>query len=345
MTYHLRLKGFVGGWDFDSDYAQYILDKYPDTQVNVCIDSMGGRLNTALSISAAFKAHGNVHVHYVSMNASAATIASLGAKHVSIDRDGWYLVHKASFNVCEYADMNEDKISEFIKTLEEAKAQLAKYDLGIAKAYARRCKKDPKDLYALMEKETFLSAEEALEWGFVDEITDNPEDSQPILDEITLNYCRQNKIEIPQALMAFRKGSDTADPSDPGFIDRIVASVKSAFTPKTNDKMNTNPTSEKADEKEKNPASQNSQSSQSSQDSQDSQNSQPEANANADDIAAMRAEIENLKAENSDLKAKLDKRPADSHTQVIDEKKEAIPDNTIRTNLTKSARSLLDSIC
>lgn len=326
MTYHLRLKGFVGGWDFDSDYAQYILDKYPDTQVNVCIDSMGGRLNTALSISAAFKAHGNVHVHYVSMNASAATIASLGAKHVSIDRDGWYLVHKASFNVCEYADMNEDKISEYIKTLEQAKAQLAKYDLGIAKAYARRCKKDPKELYALMEKETFLSAEEALEWGFVDEITDNPEDSQPILDEITLNYCRQNKIEIPQALMAFRKGSHAADPSDPGFLDRIVASIKSAFTPKTNDKMNTNP-SEKADEKEKNqPAPQNSK----------------EAPA---ELADLRAKIQNLEAENSDLKAKLGQRPADNHTQVIDEKKEAIPDNTIRTNLTKSARSLLDSVC
>jgi len=47
--YHLHLKGYVGGYDFDSDYVDYILAKYPDSEVKVIICSQGGSLTTALS--------------------------------------------------------------------------------------------------------------------------------------------------------------------------------------------------------------------------------------------------------------------------------------------------------
>ena len=77
-TYNLHLKGYVGGWDFDSDYVDFVLNKNADNEVHVLIDSLGGSLATALSIVASFRNHSNVHVHYVGMNASAATIASLG---------------------------------------------------------------------------------------------------------------------------------------------------------------------------------------------------------------------------------------------------------------------------
>ena len=46
--YHLHLKGFVGGYDFDSDYVDYILAKNEGKEVNVLIDSLGGQSNTAL---------------------------------------------------------------------------------------------------------------------------------------------------------------------------------------------------------------------------------------------------------------------------------------------------------
>ena len=83
--YNLHLKGYVGGWDFDSDYVDFVLNKNTDKEVAVLIDSLGGQLNTALSISSAFRRHGNVHVHFVGMNASAATIASMGAKRITMD--------------------------------------------------------------------------------------------------------------------------------------------------------------------------------------------------------------------------------------------------------------------
>lgn len=51
------------------------LAKNESKPVNVLIDSLGGSLATGLSISAAFKNHGNVNVHFVGLNVSAATIA------------------------------------------------------------------------------------------------------------------------------------------------------------------------------------------------------------------------------------------------------------------------------
>ena len=72
-AYHLQLKGSVGGADFDRKAVDNILEKNQGKQVNVLIDSTGGNLTTGLSITSAFKKHGNVSVHFVSLNASDTT--------------------------------------------------------------------------------------------------------------------------------------------------------------------------------------------------------------------------------------------------------------------------------
>lgn len=73
-AYHISVKGYVGGYDFDRSTVDRELAKNEGKQVNVLIDSLGGSLATGLSISAAFKNHGNVNVHFVGFNASVATI-------------------------------------------------------------------------------------------------------------------------------------------------------------------------------------------------------------------------------------------------------------------------------
>ena len=40
--YHLHLKGYVGGYDFDRDYVYYVLFKNPDAEVHVLTNSLGG---------------------------------------------------------------------------------------------------------------------------------------------------------------------------------------------------------------------------------------------------------------------------------------------------------------
>ena len=195
--YQLHLKGFVGGYDFDADYVDYILNKNKDSEVHVLIDSLGGRSNTALSIFSAFKRHGNVNVHFVGMNASAATIASLGAKHITMDSSAMYLVHKCSVGFFEWGQLNSDGLQALIDNIEHQKADLDKLDANIAQMYATRCKKEPTELLELMKAGGWLTAQEALAWGFVDELTDYEDEDAPILTDTMANAMSAAGIPIP----------------------------------------------------------------------------------------------------------------------------------------------------
>ena len=151
-NYNLFLKGYVGAWDFSADMVNAVLDKNKDKEVHVLIDSTGGELYTALSISSLFKIHGNVHCHYVGANASAATVAAMGAKHVSIDAHAVFLVHKCMSVVFEWDYMNADELAEHIADLEKLKKDNDTFDGCIAGMYASRCKKPKEDLLALMKR-------------------------------------------------------------------------------------------------------------------------------------------------------------------------------------------------
>ena len=100
-NYLLKLKGWVGGWSFDPIVVDCVLSGNPD-KANVLIDSPGGDLNAGLSIRAAMMEHGNVHVHFVGANASAATVAAMGAKHISMDSGACMLIHRCSCFVDNY---------------------------------------------------------------------------------------------------------------------------------------------------------------------------------------------------------------------------------------------------
>ena len=196
-NYQLHLKGFVGGYDFDADYVDYILNNNKDKEVHVLIDSLGGRSNTALSIFSAFKRHGNVNVHFVGMNASAATIASLGAKHITMDSSAMYLVHKCSVGFFEWGQLNSDGLQALIDNIEHQKADLDKLDANIAQMYATRCKKEPAELLELMKAGGWLTAQEALAWGFVDELTDYEGEDAPVLTDTMANAMSAAGIPVP----------------------------------------------------------------------------------------------------------------------------------------------------
>lgn len=195
--YNLHLKGAVGDWNFSADMVSYILDKNKGNEVNVLIDSLGGRVNTALSISALFKNHGNVHCHFVGMCASAATIAPMGCKRISMDADALMLVHKCSNLVLSWDYMNADEIAAHIAELEKLKDDQDTIDKTIASMYARRCKKSKDELLALMQRGAWLTAQEALEWGFIDEITNEDEDQKPKITDDALNFINAEGIPMP----------------------------------------------------------------------------------------------------------------------------------------------------
>ena len=216
MKYDLKLKGYVGGYDFDADYVDYVLSKKEGQEVNVLIDSLGGSVATALSIAAAFKLHGKVNVHFIGMNASAATIASMGAAHISIDSNAMYLVHKASNLVFEWDYMNSDQLQELIDKCKKAQNNLEKIDGNIAEMYAGKCKKSAEDLLNLMKVGGWLTAKEAKEWGFVDEITEGEE--APVLTQSMVASMHEAGIPIPEGVNREK------------YEEGLMAKIRSFFT-------------------------------------------------------------------------------------------------------------------
>ncbi len=292
-NYNLHLKGYVGGWDFDADYVDYVLGKNQDGEVNVLIDSLGGSLAKALSIVAAFRNHGNVNVHFVGMNASAATIASLGAKHVSMDSSAMYLVHKCSMEFFQWASANSDKLRSIIKEAEQMKEDLDKMDANVAEMYAAKCKREPSQLLTLMKKGGWLTAKEALDWGFVDEITDFEDDMAPVITDDMAADMSTAGIPMPEG---FSRVNTSA-------FNRFVVALTNFFksNQNNNEKMNTeNSTKANAEEKVASPASET-----------------ISADAHAKAIADKDAEIKALRDEIEALK----KAPGDSTSHIVDENK------------------------
>ena len=225
-AYNISLKGYVGGSDFDRKTVDTTLAQNEGKRVNVLIDSLGGSLATGLSISAAFKNHGNVNVHFVGLNASAATIASLGAAHISMDAGAMYLVHKCSMAFFEWGSLNSDQFATLIADCEKIKADLDKLDLNVAQLYASRCKRKPEDLLALMKVGCWLSAKEALEWGFVDEITDLADEPAPKLTDALASAMANVGMPIPNIPLS-EADKDSA-------FTRFLAALTSFFKPSTN---------------------------------------------------------------------------------------------------------------
>lgn len=215
--YDLKLKGTVGYWDFNKNVVDQVLDKMHDQEVHVLIDSLGGSVADALSISSAFANHGNVHVHYRGMNASAATISSMGAKHISIDASALYLVHKCSFVIFEWDVLNADELLAKAEEYKKKAADAEKIDITIATMYAKRCKKPMNELKALMAEDKWLTAQEAKEWGFVDEIIDECE--QVHLTASVATAMASEGMPVPEGIEV------EAD----GFIARIIETLTKVF--------------------------------------------------------------------------------------------------------------------
>ncbi len=332
--YHLHLKGYVGGYDFDRDYVDYVLSKNPDTEVHVLIDSLGGSLATALSIVAAFREHANVHVHYVGMNASAATIVSLGAKHVSIDASAMYLVHKCSVEFFRWASANSEKLADIIKEAKQMKSDLEKMDANVAQMYASKCQKSPEDLLALMKKGGWLTAKEALEWGFVDEITDYEEDSAPVITDSIAADMASSGIPVPSCYSGQQPSNIFAR-----FIDALTNFFSNSNTLSNMEQANTTTQQEQVQTQQPAPQASVQQPAAGTQ-VQTQQQEQPAADAQAQAqqqaleqqrqtleaqhntaIAAKDQEIARLRAELDALK----KAPGASTSQVVETEKKDNP--------------------
>jgi ATP-dependent Clp protease protease subunit len=166
----INIDGPIGNYGYSKQFIRNELTGNTQNPVLVRISSLGGAVDDALNIFDQFIGHGNVTVELSAFVASAATLISLGAKTIRMNENAFYLIHKALNWVDEWGNMNDDEIEALIAKLETQKQQLSKITLQLAKMYVKKSGKTLDEIIQLMKQQIWLTAEETLAWGFVDEI-------------------------------------------------------------------------------------------------------------------------------------------------------------------------------
>ena len=170
MNFQIDIDDQIGQYGYSKQYVRQILAQYKGQPVNVRVNSLGGSLDDALDIAARFNEHGDVTVFMFGYCASAATVLALGAKKTVIDENAFYLVHKVMNWVDIWDTLNADQLQDLIDELEKNKRDNEKMDLVLAKMYAKKSGHTANEIMAVLKEAAWLTADEAKNWGFVDEI-------------------------------------------------------------------------------------------------------------------------------------------------------------------------------
>lgn len=197
MEYQLIIDDYIGGWwGYNKRSIRDRLAQFKGKHVDAKISSLGGSLDDGLDIRQQFIDHGDVTAHLHGFVASAATVIAMGAKHIVMGKYALFLVHKCSNEVFVWEQMNADDLQALIDNLTKNKEENDKIDQLLAAMYAARCKNHTQDeLLDLLKESKWLTAQEALDWGFIDEIIDENDTEQPLLDNALAN--KFNAMGLP----------------------------------------------------------------------------------------------------------------------------------------------------
>ena len=178
----LILYGSIGSdeyWDDISDKAfKQDIENLGDVEnITLHINSPGGSVFSAVAIANTLKNHkAKITANIDGLAASAATIITSACDTVKMPKNALFMVH----NPITFAYGNNQDMQ---KTLE----MLNKVKNSIIETYLNKTKTDKETLSELMDNETWMSAEEAKEYGFVDEILDEGVEKEVIENKLIIN--------------------------------------------------------------------------------------------------------------------------------------------------------------
>lgn len=144
--------------------AKSITDQFPEDineDITLEVNSNGGLVTVGSEIYTALKKYnGHVTAEVTGMAASAASVAIMGADTVKMSPTAQIMIHKA---LLTRATGNSDDLEKAVNALKSS-------DQSIINAYVSKTGLSEDEIFEMMKNETFMSANEAIEKGFADEI-------------------------------------------------------------------------------------------------------------------------------------------------------------------------------
>ena len=157
MIPRFDIRGEIGHDAKASDLEAFLLAN--SGPVLVGINSPGGVATDGAAMMAYLQRHGDVTAQVVGVAASAASLAMLGARKIVVHQAALIMIHEpALFSYGTAAQLREDA------------ATLEKMASTYAQAYARATGHPVERIAAWMAEETWMTAQEAVNLNFCDEI-------------------------------------------------------------------------------------------------------------------------------------------------------------------------------
>ncbi|OBZ08054.1 hypothetical protein A7975_27405 [Bacillus sp. FJAT-26390] len=137
-----------------------VLEDAGDEDIEISINSGGGSVFAGSEIYTMLKEHAsNIIVKITGVAASAASFIAMAGNKVTISPTAQIMIHNATTSA--WGDKG---------VMEQGRGMLSSTDEAISNAYAIKTGMNRDELLAMMNKETWLNAQEAQRLGFVDEI-------------------------------------------------------------------------------------------------------------------------------------------------------------------------------
>lgn len=209
------------------------LRRFGNEDVTIHIHSAGGYVEDASAIRAIITSHpGKVTCRINGLCASAAVMVAISGDRVLMQDSAYLMIH----NPWTIALGDVDELKRAIKSLQASKK-------GIIEAYQSRCHLSAVELDKMMNDETWLTGQEALEAGFVDVVLGaKPE---KVADEVKATTNRLRNVlslfrHVPEDVRAMMDGESASSalrapsPKGEGLITAHAA-LKAAASDKTNE--------------------------------------------------------------------------------------------------------------
>ena len=140
--------------------------------ITIHIHSVGGDAGAGLAIYNRLK---NLEAKITTINdglaASAGSVIFMAGEERRVNPGSILMVHQASMGICGMCNIPE--LKAHIKMLDA-------YNRAMINAYAERTGRDPGEIKGLVDRETWMTGQEAVDNGFATELIEVNEDSDPI---------------------------------------------------------------------------------------------------------------------------------------------------------------------
>lgn len=190
----------IGFWGIQAADFKRQLAQVDAKTIHVRINSPGGSVFDGIAIYNALREHpAKVITHVDSLAASIASVIALAGDEVRIAKNAYMMIHDPwTLTIGNAEQLRKDA------------GLLDKFGQTILGVYTARSSEKPADIEQLMHDETWLTADEALELGLVDEVVDT--------SDVKAAFDLSVYAHVPAALA----GSGTTEPPNIRDLERSL---------------------------------------------------------------------------------------------------------------------------